>query len=348
MVGIVLLAVAGTAVAYPLWWDHRATSTGHLLVQRAFAHVGAAGNHRDAAARCPTGSSTAPGSSTALGLATRAVATTAHPGILEIPAIGLTAPVLGGLSNTVLDVAVGHDPATVWPGARGESLLLAHDVSYFSGLERVRPGDEVIWQLNCERDVFRVLDTTVTRPGATVRVPASASGLALVTCWPTNALFWTSQRLVVQTTLVERETLGSPAARIPLSPLVHLVVPAPPALAADGLSLADSGIPVGQLELAGSPSNAFAEGPGPLAAANAALRDDDAAERTAAAHDTTWWSALAVAGTPLPAPWSLADHTDVTLLVAGSTVQGAVLSSAAATVTLTVHDGTLLVSGVSG
>jgi len=343
VVGIVLLAVAAAAVAYPWWWDHRATTTGQLLVQRAFGRAGTAGGHHDTAARCSTKPSTAAGSSTPT------VATTAHPGILEIPAIGLTAPVLAGTGNRVLDVAVGHDPATVWPGARGESLLLAHDVSYFSGLGAVRPGDEVIWQLGCQRDVFRVTSTQVTRPGATVSVPSSAvGGLALVTCWPTNALFWTSQRFVVETALVTRATLGSPPADIALSPLEQLVVPAPPALVAEGLSLADSGIPVGQLKLAGSPSTAFAEGPGPLAAVNAALRDDDAAERTAAAQNAAWWSALAVAGTPLPAPWSLADHTDVTLVVDGSTVQGAVLSSAAATVTLTVHHGTLLVSAVSG
>lgn len=274
------------------------------------------------------------------------MATLQQPGVLKIPAIGMTAPVLEGLSYSVLDVAVGHDPATVWPGSRGESVLLAHDVSYFSGLALLRRGDTVTWTLGCERAVFRVIGTAVTQPGAPLPVPPTGSGLALITCWPTNALFWTADRYVVETELIAQHSLAQPTTTRPPA-LVQLRVPASAALVAEGLSLAQSGVRVGHLAISGSPSASFRQGPEPLVVANAALRMYAAAFKTTVAGNRSWWAALAAPGVPLPAPWSLVYSTNVTLVVAGNTVEGVALSSPAATVTLIVRDGVLLVAGVS-
>lgn len=265
--------------------------------------------------------------------------------MLAIPAIGLRAPVVQGLTNAVLSVAVGHDPLTVWPGGPGESVLLAHDVSYFSALDRLQPGDSVIWTFGCERAVYSVVGTTITQPGALVPLPLSGSGLALITCWPTNALFWTSQRYMVETELVSTQALAK-ASSAPAPALVQLTVPAPPALVALGLSFVQAGVHLGRLVISGSPDVSFTEGPEPLVVVNAALEDYVAAEKTAAAGNQSWWKALALAQVPLPAAWTLAHPTNVTLVVSGSTVQGVVLSSSAKTVTLTVRAGVLLVTGV--
>lgn len=329
-----LIGIAVAGVVYPLWWNHRSVHAGQRLLQRALPKGLATGGHTGAGAVCPIRSSV--GSTGA---------TDRHPGVIEIPAIGLTAPVLAGLSNQVLDVAVGHDPATVWPGARGESVLLAHDVSYFSALDRVRPGDTVIWTLGCERALFRVTAGVVTRPGVTLPAPPSGYGLALITCWPTNALFWTPERYLVTARLIARRRLGRPAADRP-PPLLRLRVPAPPALVAQGLSLARSGVLVGRLTVRGTPTRAFREGPQPLAVANAALRDYAAAAKAAAAGNRSWWRSLTVAGVALPAPWSLAYDTNVTLVVRAASVQAVILSSPAKVVRLTVRDGVLRVASV--
>ncbi|MHB1974341.1 MAG: class D sortase [Acidimicrobiales bacterium] len=273
-------------------------------------------------------------------------ATSSHPGILSIPAIGLTAPVLEGLSDSILSISVGHDPLTVWPGVAGESVLLAHDVSYFSGLSRVRPGDLVTWRLGCYRAVFRVLGTMVTKPGAAIPVPASGSGLALVTCWPTDALFWTPDRFVVGAELVDVQPAVQPRPAPRPSP-VRVGVSAPPALVAEGLSLDQAGILAGRLTIAGSPAEAFRQGSGALAAANAAFEEYAAAIRTAVARDRSWWSAIALPGVPMPSPWTLAFQANVRLFVSGMTVDGAVVSSSAATVTLTVEGGVFRVAGVA-
>lgn len=332
--GIVLVALAGVAVVYPLWWDHRSSTNGHVLLQRGL-EASRLRASRGTGGRCgaPAGEPT--------------TATPEHPAVLEIPSIGLRAPVMGGMSTSVLAVAVGHDPSTVWPGATGESILVAHDVSYFSGLSRVRPGALVIWVLGCKELHFRVRTTAVTTPGARLEAPPSGSGIALVTCWPTNALFWTTQRFVVEATLETVRRLRAPAKEV-APPLVHLRVPAPPALAATGLALGKSGVVVGTLRITGAPSRTFVEGPQVLAVEGAALEDYAAAAKTAAAANPSWWSALAEAGVGLPAPWPIGYVTDVTLFVDGSKVQRVVLTSAAATVALAVRGGELLVAAVGG
>lgn len=332
LAGALLLAVAIAGVCYPLWWDHRSNTAGQVLLQRGFDPGGS--SHGSGAGRCLHGSRSGP-----------AVATDARPAVLEIPAIGLTAPVVNGMGTSVLDVAVGHDPATVWPGQAGESVLLAHDVSYFSGLSRLRAGDMIAWKLACSEVDFRVGTTEVTTPGANLPAPASGSGLALVTCWPTDALFWTSQRFVVEAHLVSVRTLSSPS-KVPRHRLVHLKVPAPRALAAEGLALGQSGVFVGTLSIVGSPTSSFTEGPQPLAVERAALEDYAAAAKSAEAGNRSWWSVIAVPGVAIPAPWSTGYTTDVSLVVTGGTVERVVLSSQAATVTLTVRGDELLVTRV--
>ncbi len=179
-VGLFLLGLALAAVVYPLWWAHRSAVGRRALLQHGANTETTASRLGSGQSRCPAGPRDGPPR-----------VTPGRAGLLQIPAIGLRAPVLDGLSNAVLAVAVGHDPATVWPGAGGESILLAHDVSYFSALSQVHPGAPVIWTWGCERATFRVISAVVAEPEVRIAVPAAGSGLALVTCWPTNALFWT-------------------------------------------------------------------------------------------------------------------------------------------------------------
>jgi hypothetical protein len=69
---------------------------------------------------------------------------------LSIPAIHLQAPVEEGTEDQELNVAVGHAPASVWPGAAGTSVFLAHDVSYFVHLDALKPGDVISYATACD------------------------------------------------------------------------------------------------------------------------------------------------------------------------------------------------------
>jgi sortase A len=257
------------------------------------------------------------------------------------------APVVEGLSDAVLNVAVGHDPASPMPGDAGEAILEAHDVSYFSALDRLRRGEEVIWALGCRRWVFKTVSTTVADPGTLLPTPPSGFGLALVTCWPSNALWWTPDRFVVETTLSSVASAATPPGTPSVTP-VDLVVPAPPALVRVGLGLEDNPVVLGTLRVEGSPTTAWRLGPGPLDAARVAVEDYFALRRTVESQDRLWWSKLALPDAPLPSAWSSSGVVDTIVHVRGESVEGVDLVSATQAVVLVVRGRDLFASRVTG
>jgi LPXTG-site transpeptidase (sortase) family protein len=266
------------------------------------------------------------------------------PAILEVPAIGLEAPVLQGLGDSVLNEAVGHDPASVWPGSNGISILLAHDASYFSGLGDVHAGDRVSWIDGCRRLVFTVNRIEVTQPGASLPSPPNGIGVALITCWPTNALFWTPDRLVVLARFVSAH--ATQPRIIPEAPPLNIALPVPAAVAAQGLGLSQNGILVGHLRLTGTPDRSWAEGADPLSAARLAFDELAAAKLAVEAGNKSWWSAIALPGVSMPSLLSVAGDFDATLTVQGTRVSAVVLTSQTTTVALVVRSGKLYVSSV--
>lgn len=300
--GLVLLSLALVAIAYPLWWQHRSAAGGkHLLT----------------ALRPVTGKAATLG---------RCVIPPASAGIgvLTIPSLGLTAPVRNGMSNAVLAVAVGHDPATVIPGASGLAVVLAHDVSYFSGIDQLHPGNTIVFQAPCRASVvFIVTRAFVTAPGRPLSNPPATSGIALITCWPTNALFWTTQRYAV-----EAVRTNAPAPHhVPTTPAaVSFSTPAPPALRALGLSLQHNEVPMGTLTLTGSPTPELRQSPTLLAVEKAALQLYFGARKAALAHQSQWWADLAP-GVPIQAPWPNSGPLNVTENARQGAITGGVVSS---------------------
>ena len=122
-------------------------------------------------------------------------------GILTIPALDLTAPVEEGTDDQELNVAVGHDPQSVWPGVDGAAVFLAHDVSYFVHLDQLKPGDVITYQTACNTVKFQVSSQQVVPAGSPVSNTTDPS-LVLDTCWPPNALFFTPDRLLIRATEV--------------------------------------------------------------------------------------------------------------------------------------------------
>ncbi len=223
-------------------------------------------------------------------------------------------------------------------------MLLAHDVSYFSALDKVRPGDSIVWIDACRRVVFVAQRSVVTTPGALLYPPKSGVGLSLVTCWPTNALFWTTQRYVVEAAFVARRS--GPTITAPTAALPDLSVPAPAALVALGLSLNDNSLLLGGLDLAGRPSRTFAEGPGPLAVEGVALEAYFATRKSIAAGNLAWWRAISLNRTALPPSWSADSPVQVTITVDRDTVRSVTLSSSTVDMQLVVRGRHLLVASV--
>lgn len=213
-------------------------------------------------------------------------------GVLRIPQLGVTAPVEGGTADAVLNVAVGHVPGSAWPNQPGTTLLAAHDVSYFADIDQLSIGQSIDFVTPCDTYVYRVTQHRIVPAGSALYTSPANRLLILETCYPLNALFITSQRYLVTASLEKIEVRQS-AVPTTAPPPQAPSVPAPPALAAQGLSLDDNEVLLGVLTLTGSPSSAWRQGPAPMADEAAVLAEYFAALRSAEQNQAGWWSVLA-------------------------------------------------------
>lgn len=98
--------------------------------------------------------------------------------------------VLAGSSGRNLAFGPAHDPASVWPGERGNSVISGHRDTHFSVLRRLRQGDRLRVELPTGRTSWfvvtdlRVVDSRTTRIALDSDVPR----LTLVTCYPFDAI----------------------------------------------------------------------------------------------------------------------------------------------------------------
>jgi sortase A len=226
-------------------------------------------------------------------------------GILTVPALNLSAPVEQGTDDPELNVAVGHDTQSVWPGVDGAAVFLAHDVSYFVHLNQLVPGDVITYQTACNTVTFRVSTKQVVPAGSAVSTTTGPS-LVLDTCWPPNALFFTPDRLLVRATEVGAATKGAHldagAQFVRTVSSTDYRTSAPQGLRAQGLSLEQNEAPMGTMNLVNA-SVAFAQSPGPLSLEAAALETYFGGLHAGAQRQTAWWAAMAP---QLPLPPQLA------------------------------------------
>jgi sortase A len=216
-------------------------------------------------------------------------------GILSIPSLHMTAPVEEGSDDQELNVAVGHDPQSVWPGLSGAAVFLAHDVSYFVHLNQLTPGDVITYRTACNTVKFAVSGQQVVAAGSPV---ANTTGPSMVldTCWPPNALFFTPDRLLVRATEVGAATKGANlnegAQFIKTVKSTDYTTSAPPALQAQGITLEQNEAPMGTMELVNA-SVAFSQSPAPLSLEAAALQTYFGGQHAGAQRQADWWAAVA-------------------------------------------------------
>jgi sortase A len=342
---LLVLAAVVWQVRATLWTTH-SERVGHALVK----------GFRDREAALPLQASLAP--SAALAACTAFADTDQVKGLLVIPALGVTAPVEQGVGNDQLDVAVGHLPASVWPGEAGNGVLEAHDVSYFVNLAKLNPGDTIEYQAPCTTFVFKVQSHTVVDQGTAV-YNTSGPTLTLVTCWPTNALWFTPQRYLVTATLVSDSVrTGRSPSYTPAEAPPSVAVPA--SLLTQGVTLATFSLPMGTMSITGSGDQTWLQSTNPLLVEDSAVEAYIAGVRALGENRPDWWSSFAP-GAPIP-PQLLGAHVsfrsplDVQLHVSGAGATGAVLTNTvslsggsspgryAVTVTESVQSGSLTIT----
>jgi len=335
--------VAGVVIVAQLGWFLRDSSVhGTVLIHRARGAIAAAAANR-AACLGPVGHAAAaggpdhgpPSPRTTQDRSTTPDRSGTPRGLLQAPSLGLVAPVREGASDAVLNDAVGHIPASAWPGHPGTSVFSAHDVTWFSRIDGLMPGDEIRYVTPCRTYTYRVASHRVVPAGYAVYNTAIPS-MVLDTCYPLDALYPTNARYLVYATLA----VTSPTTLLPpprASP-VPLTVPAPRALAAQGLGLEQNEVPLGTLRLAGAPSPTWRETNAPLQTEAAALTEYFAVIRSAEQGKRIWWEDLAPS-VPQPSATGLWEgeitgydtRLDVTLRVQGDRTLSATLTAAVTT-----------------
>ncbi len=282
-------------------------------------------------------------------------------GLVEAPSVGLDAPVAQGDAESQLADAVGHVPASSWPDQVGTTVLVAHDISWFSRINHLRPGQEVAFVGRCATRWYTVTSGRVVRAGSPV-YNTTTPRLVLVTCYPLDALFLTSERyevtaVLTKVTLVHRPrpTLSTSAGTLPTSLPASVVAEVGPRVTTTA--------PLGRLLHAGTPSTAWSESNRSINAAGSALELYFGALQVAE-RSPSLWSRVAPGVPPADAaPLDGATVTGVpgpvtpTLHVQGSTVTGATVASTVElaggpdpgtytiTMTAAVHTGRLTVTG---
>ncbi len=243
-IGVILLLVAAVGIGYPLYWNHRSSTGSQIILNKQIQNIKRVLN--------------SPGGSTCVAKP--------GPGILDVPKLSLFASVVQGIDPVTLETSIGHDPSTPWPSKTGTGLLAAHDVSFFSQIDHLNIGDEIKYVVPCGVMVFSVTGHQVTHPGAIFKFGA-VGGIVLDTCWPTTALFYTPTRYIVtakyiKTVPVSTENLKQPTESTITIP--NLIVPAPPALVQQGITLSTNSQILGTMSFSGSPSAAFIQSPATL------------------------------------------------------------------------------------
>jgi len=277
--GLALLGVAAALVIHVAGFYARSRSVGDALIARERVAI---------AEGTASASSTMPGATVAFCPAPQH--SSGQPqALLRIPAIGLTAPVLQGDNDSILAIAVGHDPGSSWQGGAGTVVLDAHDVTWFHDLPQLHPGDMISIVNPCETVRYRVLNARVEPAGTPVE--NRPGRLVLVTCYPLDALFYTSERYVLTATETGVLTATS-ARRSPLTP-PPIAVPSsgvPPSWAGVSNLAANPTTFVGSLYVDGRPAAIWSQSPAPLDATAAAQDAFFASLREAESSTATWTS----------------------------------------------------------
>lgn len=128
-------------------------------------------------------------------------------GIIEIESIDLRLPVIEGINNEKLKIAVGHIPSSSQIGEVGNCILIGHrnynHGELFNRLDEINAGDMIIFtDINGKVFKYRVYAVTVIASGdkSLFEYEDGQKKLTLLTCTPIRKA---THRLLVQAELIE-------------------------------------------------------------------------------------------------------------------------------------------------
>ncbi|MFZ9629196.1 MAG: class E sortase [Ilumatobacteraceae bacterium] len=123
-------------------------------------------------------------------------------GTMEIPAIDVSETLYEGVALSTLDLGPGHWPGSAMPGGYGNAVVGGHRTSHsrpFYYLDRLVPGDEIIYTTAEGRFVYVITETRIVSP-EDMWVVEQTPGYTttLFACHPLHS---TAQRIIIRATL---------------------------------------------------------------------------------------------------------------------------------------------------
>lgn len=109
---------------------------------------------------------------------------------LTVPSKDVDLIVLNGAYGRTLAFGPGYLESSASPGSRGTTILTGHRDTHFRFLQRLKEGDEILLTTKDRQPHrYRVRSTTVVDGGkASIRQDTDSHQLALVTCYPFDAI----------------------------------------------------------------------------------------------------------------------------------------------------------------
>lgn len=143
-------------------------------------------------------------------------------GLVEVPDLGISAPVLEGADAATLFRGAGHIPETALPGTPGNAAIAAHRDSHFRALEHIARHDRIVFRGPAGDYRYEVDDIRLAAPDdLSVLDDRGRASLTLITCYPFRWVGPAPRRFVVQAHLVSitARAPGSPPALTASAPL---------------------------------------------------------------------------------------------------------------------------------
>jgi sortase A len=118
-------------------------------------------------------------------------------GMLDVPRLEMSTPVIQGDDDGTLKRAVGHLPDTPLPWENGNSAIAGHRDGLFRPLKDVKVGDEIRFRTPREEIRYRVTRTSIVLPEDVSVLEPGRSALTLITCYPFYYVGTAPKRFIV-------------------------------------------------------------------------------------------------------------------------------------------------------
>ena len=119
-------------------------------------------------------------------------------GILSIPALEETYPIIEGTDEEMRMKGVGHYATTALPGGNEQILLSGHKGTVFQRLGELQPGDRFIVDMGYGSYEYEMRESEiVAADDTTVITPRGEEVLTLSTCYPFSYIGSASERYII-------------------------------------------------------------------------------------------------------------------------------------------------------